>query len=68
MQDKRNYEINLFKFLFSMVVLLFHGNDLIPVEVRESGFGLFMNGSIAVEFFFIVSGYFFAVSCLGGGV
>ena len=58
-QKKSNLEIDMLKFLFSIVVVLCH-------------WGKLLNGGLAVEFFFIVSGYFFAKSIIakqmyGGG-
>lgn len=66
MSEKRNNEINILKFIFSFVILSFHSRNLVPEELRNNGTVLFYNGNIAVEFFFIVSGFFFASSCFGG--
>ncbi len=51
----RNGRLDLYKFLFALCVVLFH----FPSN-SENSFKLFPKGYIAVEFFFIVSGFFFA--------
>ncbi len=66
MNKKKNNEVNILKFIFSIVILLFHSKNLVSAEMQNNKTLLFYNGSIAVEFFFIVSGYYFANSCLGG--
>ncbi len=66
-KDKNN-EIYILKFIFAMVILLNHSKYLVSDELRSTKTLLFYNGSLAVEFFFIVSGYYFAKSCLGGYV
>lgn len=53
MKSKRNGEIDLLRFVFAMAILVFHFNDLFT-------YGVFCNGNICVEFFFIVSGYLMA--------
>ncbi len=50
---QRNRTIDFFKFVFTLVIVLFH---LRPLFAAEYGH-LFGSGRIAVEFFFIVSGY-----------
>lgn len=54
---KRNGEIDCYKFLFAMIIVLFHSNNF-----AASGESLFPSGDIGVEFFFIVSGYLMAAS------
>lgn len=49
----RNGKIDLLKFIFSMVVVIYHGKNV--VGQREYMF--LSGGGFAVEFFFIVSGY-----------
>ncbi|MCM1251503.1 MAG: acyltransferase [Clostridium sp.] len=66
-REKKNHEINIAKFIFAVIIVLFHSQYFFPKELRSNEVILFYNGSIAVEFFFIVSGYYFANSCLGGG-
>ncbi len=51
--------VDFLRFLLSIAVLLFHGRNLI--ETKEA---LFTRGYFAVEFFFIISGYFLAASAL----
>ena len=48
------------------MILLFHSKNIVPKEMQDHETLLFYNGSIAVEFFFIVSGYYFANSCIAG--
>lgn len=52
---KRSGNLDLLKFLFSVMIVLFHGKNL---ATKESY--LFPGGSIAVEFFFVVSGVLMA--------
>lgn len=49
-KNSRNGSIDLMKFVFTLVIMLFHTNKL------------FGGGYIAVDFFFVVSGYLMAVS------
>lgn len=53
MQNKRNGEIDLLRFVFAMAILIFHFNDLYT-------YGIFYHGNICVEFFFVVSGFLMA--------
>ena len=54
---KRNTTIELARFLFSLLVIGYH------VQMTfASGNQFFANGALAVEFFFLLSGYFFAKS------
>lgn len=57
MKKARNGKVDFLKFIFSIVVIIYHfGNSVkYPSE-------LFNKGYIAVEFFFIVSGFLFAKS------
>ena len=49
-------KISLWKFLFSIMIIIFHvGNVLDYNKFRFN----FRSGSIAVDFFFVVSGFFF---------
>ncbi|MGN0358869.1 MAG: acyltransferase family protein [Blautia sp.] len=57
---KRNGEIDLFKFLFSIMVVLFHSKNFIVTETDN----VFPGGAIAVSFFFIVSGYLLVQSSM----
>ena len=61
----RNGKIEFLRFVFSVFVLLFHcGKYLLPPISYFKGLhlSLFGHGSIAVEFFFIVSGFLMAKS------
>lgn len=53
MTSKRNGEIDILRFLFAISILIFHFNDLYD-------YGVFFNGNICVEFFFILSGFLMA--------
>ncbi len=50
---KRNGEIDLLRFVFCIVIVIHHFNAIY-------GFNMFSRGYIAVEFFFLVSGYLMA--------
>ncbi len=52
----RNGKIDLLRFVFSVVIALFHFGDSIGNKQ------LFPRGAVAVEFFFILSGFFMASS------
>ena len=56
---KRNYTISFLKFIFSIFIVIYHCQFLFN-KIR--GFVLFKRGYLAVEFFFIVSGYYFMSS------
>ncbi len=60
-QNKRNGIISLWKFIFAIIIVFFHGQFLYA-DRMDSVF--FKVGYIGVEFFFIVSGYYFAKSAL----
>lgn len=49
---KRNGKIDLLKFLFAIIVLIHHTRYVVGDKTS-----LFLGGSLAVEFFFLVSGY-----------
>ena len=49
---KRNYTLDFLKFVFAVIVMLFHSNSL----TSDQGQMTFLNGRIGVEFFFLVSG------------
>ena len=55
MYNKRNGAIDLLKFLFSLMIVIYHGRLFANAENP-----LFRAGKIGVEFFFIVSGYLMA--------
>lgn len=56
-QTARNGKIDLFKFIFSLVVIIYHFGNAVKYPTE-----LFNKGYIGVEFFFIVSGFLFAKS------
>lgn len=61
---KKNGKIELMRFLFSIVVLLFHINLKLwdnSMAIME-GVSLFRRGNMGVEFFFLVSGFLMAKS------
>lgn len=64
---QKNNVINILKFIFSIIILLLHSKNLVSEDVVNNSRSLFSNGAIAVEFFFIVSGYYFANSLFRGG-
>lgn len=53
---KHNGIISIWKFIFSIVIVFYHCQRFYGTGIKP----LFSGGYIAVEFFFIVSGYFFA--------
>lgn len=53
----RNGKVDLMKFLFSLVVIIYHFGNAVDYEHE-----IFNKGYMAVEFFFIVSGFLFAKS------
>lgn len=58
---KRNTKIDLLKFIFSVVIVLYHGR-----HVTNNGLevDIICGGYLAVDFFFLVSGYYFALSAI----
>lgn len=56
--SKRNYALDFWKFVFSVIVVLFHSANLTDCAEKW----VFVNGRIGVEFFFIVSGCMMAAS------
>ena len=55
---KKNYEIEILRLIFSVAVVLYH----LRIFAGEADFVLFKSGYLAVEFFFILSGYLMAKS------
>ncbi len=55
MAKKRNGEIDLLRFIFSVIIVIHHYN-------ASFDFNILKNGYIAVEFFFLLSGYLMAQS------
>lgn len=60
---KRNGIISLWKFLFAIVIMFFHCH----IFYNDAKNQFFHGGYIAVEFFFIVSGYYLCKKILKGG-
>lgn len=54
---KRNGKIELLRFVFSVIIMVFHAGNIAGFENR-----LFKTGAFAVEFFFIISGYLMMAS------
>ncbi len=54
---KRNGAIDFWKFVFSIMVVQFHSSNLTKIKTTP-----FVGAAIAVEFFFLVSGYLMAAS------
>ncbi|MCM1545372.1 MAG: acyltransferase [Ruminococcus sp.] len=60
----RNGRIEFYRFVFCMIVLLFHINKyILKIPANDSlNVSFFDHGAVGVEFFFILSGYFMAAS------
>lgn len=54
----RNGEIDFWKFIFSIIIVLHHSYNFMPEKSRY----IFTHGSICVDFFLIISGFFMASS------
>lgn len=59
MAKNKNGMIELMRFIFCIIIILFHLNNRNPF-VYETGLTFFKHGRIGVEFFFLVSGYLLA--------
>lgn len=59
MSEKRNGKIELMRFVFCMLVILFHCRNAMEIKL-PAPFEFFSKGKIGVEFFFLVSGYLLA--------
>ena len=57
---KHNGIISLWKFIFSLVIMIYHAKIFFP----EENIPIFRGGYIGVEFFFLVSGFFLAKKAL----
>ena len=53
----RNTEIELLRFVFAVLVVLSHSAELLPIGMK-----MFSHGGLAVEFFFLLSGYLMMAS------
>lgn len=56
-QSKRNGAIDFWRFIFSVIIVCFHGSKNLTGSKAP-----FFGGAIAVEFFFLVSGFLMAAS------
>ncbi len=56
---KRNGNIDLLKFLFALALIIYHGR-----KIAFNASPLFLHGYFAVEFFFIVSGFYLAKTAI----
>ena len=59
-KKKHNGIISLWKFLYCMMIVIFHGEIFAKSDTNK----ILANGSIGVEFFFLVSGYLMTKSAL----
>lgn len=62
---KRNGKIELMRFVFAIVIFLFHTSADDMIDGMSTGsdiFSFFRHGNMGVEFFFLVSGYLLASS------
>lgn len=56
---QRNGTIDFLKFVFAVIVIIFHGSGYFT---DDASMQIFKSGRLGVEFFFLVSGYMMAVS------
>ena len=61
----RNTEVDLLRVVFAIVVLIHHSHGLNPPDITSYPF---VGGYIAVEFFFLLTGYFAAKEIMGASV
>ena len=64
-RSKRNGTLEFWRFAFAAFVLLFHAEKYIlgePSMAKGVFFGFFPHGAIGVEFFFLLTGLFLAMS------
>ena len=54
----RNNIVEFFRFIFSLLVVGYH----VQMTYEDDVYDIFENGAIAVEYFFLLSGYFLARS------
>ncbi len=68
MDKKRNGTIELMRFIFCVMIILFHIKNALDIKL-PAPFSFCGKGRIGVEFFFLVSGYLLAhtASKVGGG-
>ena len=58
MKEKRNYTLEFWRFIFSILICLFHFEKM--YRGSEATHAYFATGFISVEFFFILAGFFIA--------
>lgn len=63
-KGSRNAEIDFYRLCMSFVIMIHHSHGLEPLSARYP----FVGGYLAVEFFFIISGYFLVKKAMEGGV
>lgn len=56
-KKSHNEEIEFLRFVFALMVVVFHANKLLPADKHILG-----HGALAVEFFFLLSGYLMMAS------
>ena len=61
--NRRDAEIEFLRFVFAVLVVLTHSAELLP-----EGMKVFAHGALAVEFFFLLSGYLMMASLRRNGV
>jgi len=59
-EKKHNGIVSLWKFIFALVIAFFHTNQFYPNNENP----IFRWGYIAVEFYFIITGFYFAKKVL----
>lgn len=57
MAKERNHQIDLWRFVFSVIIVIHHTKNMFGDDKSK-----FLGGSLAVEFFFLVSGYLMMAS------
>lgn len=62
MSRKRDGKIEFLRFVFCIIIVLFHTDPNLNLNITKYGFTFFSHGRVGVEFFFLLSGYFMAHS------
>ena len=57
-KKRKNGRIEFFRFIFAMIVMIFHGKNV----MNDGEIRIMFSGRLGVEFFFLVSGYLMAAS------
>ncbi len=66
-EQKRTGNMDFWKFIFSIVIVLYHSVYLLEPAKRWDSYSLLRGGNIGVEFFAIVSGFLMAASAAKKG-